>query len=433
MYSCINQLRTGLLDVLQGNINNEICYAVIRYIDQYIEAEFADDCIEDNLSDEYESLNEQYTDTVRILPVMVNTGIHTFSKMETDGSHELLRKRYPSDRDLLTQKIQNYIILEEDFINTKKVVVHRIRETGSVGRRFLNRQKLSCVLFPVTCHHLERYFLVDYQKEKFNITGYTEDVKELKNTYAHMIQKCKEASDIDFVVFPEMLMTEEILEIIKKESNIAAFVCNGTIWNNHKNVCHVTDADGNQIFSYDKKSTFEFGRDGKIYTEGLEYDSKNEKEEYDFIDIEGIGRVSVCICKDIMHTDLLYVHEKMHTDVLIVPAFSPSLDVKSKAQSFSEEHQCIVLFANSCGAFYDKQKSMEQNRKDLKKGEVGFVVLPAKDKSSERTYNLLSYSAGQCMEMCTLDNCVGRRVDIDFKKNMESDGKTTISCRVDLF
>ena len=65
-------------------------------------------------------------------------------------------------------------------------------------------------------------------------------------------------TDIDFLILPEMLMTEHIFNNIKNiiiEKKIKFMFC-GSIWKDNNNICTVL-YEGETVFSYNKNVTFE--------------------------------------------------------------------------------------------------------------------------------------------------------------------------------
>ena len=68
------------------------------------------------------------------------------------------------------------------------------------------------------------------------------------------------------------------------------------------------------------------------------------------MDIEGVGRIGIAICKDLLNEKVKLFHKYMGTDFLIVPAYTDSMDLQSSAQELSKEYNCVVIVANACSA-----------------------------------------------------------------------------------
>lgn len=115
-------------------------------------------------------------------------------------------------------------------------------------------------------------------------------------------------------------------------------------------------------------------------------------KEYIILEINGFARIGVCICKDLADENVLMFHKLMDTDILFVPAFSDSFQLKNDAKTMASKYNCLTVFANSCAA-YCKHWS-EDNGYD-----IGFVMLPAKEETSS-SYYIKNYTAQKCYENC---------------------------------
>ena len=126
----------------------------------------------------------------------------------------------------------------------------------------------------------------------------------------------------------------------------------------------VTDGRGEKIFSYLKKEPFKFSREDTEYRECL---NRSKNGEYSIVEIEGICRIGVTICKDLIGKEVKLFHKCVGTDILIVPAYTKSIS----AEELSQEYNCVVVVANACSA-------LEETKKIISNRIIGFVTLPVK-------------------------------------------------------
>ena len=168
----------------------------------------------------------------------------------------------------------------------------------------------------------------------------------------------------------------------------------------------MTDGNLDEIFSYYKKEPYKHKINGKTYTEHLDL-TKNK--EFDLLEIPGIGRVGVCICKDLINENVKMFHRYFGTNLLIVPAYTSSNDLLSSAKNLAEEFNCIVVVANACSAIGNKQKNC-----------IGFLSLPAK-KDTTRTSLVREYGNKDCAGEC-IRGCCGKLFSILFEKVEQYDG-----------
>lgn len=282
-------------------------------------------------------------------------------------------------------------------------------------RKIRDKQTLSFAVFPLLNTDFSEYFQLNkFRAEKiayFEINGmYKGKDKTLKQRYDKILSQCN-SDDIDFLIFPEMLITENILDNLKKKyknKNLLAFW--GSFWKDMTNRCVVTGPGGQALLSYDKKIGFDL-KDKIVYSEHLM--QKIKKIPYTVLDIESLGRVGVCICRDLTYQEVYNLHACLETNFLIVPAFSESMDIYTGAEELAKKGKCIVILANACSAFYNKHKDKTRN-------ELGFLVAPAKEGNSRSVYKK-TYGNNLCRNKCK-SLCNGILFSVNFVKEMENNG-----------
>lgn len=401
------ELRTFMFDFMEPDVTIEKCFAVVKYIDDLVEVEISDKLLGGRGIIKYSSMNTQYLDRVKIIPKMRNTlyvrGELQFKEIH-DSSHSLLRKRRDCACSKLDRETVNYMIWDKKLIENYPMWLYHVDEKHPISKHFYDREKIVFGIVPFTNKFLKQILDIKYQKRAFYISGMHEDAeKELKMRYKDICDRCR-VEDVDFLIFPEMLMTNNIMGVLqnKEKSHSPQIIINGSIWKDYMNKSILTDGNGKEIFSYCKKEPFTYEEKNIEYREYLD-SSKNR--EYSVLEIEGIGRIGIGICKDLLSEEVKLFHKCIGTNILVIPAYTESMDLQSSAEGLSVEYNCMVVVANACSAFGEKN-SENSNRR------IGFVSVPAKNKT-DRTSVTKQYYKNNCTNECDC-KCVGKVISVDF-------------------
>ena len=399
-----NELKKFVLSFLEDNLTVERVYAIIYYIDELVEIELDDGLIEGNHIIKYSALNEQYQDCVRIIPKRLSTFLSrgdTWYRSTTDSQYSMFRDRREFACSCLDRETNNYSIWDRGLIGKYPFTIYRFDEKSSVARHFCDRDKFNFGVVPFTDKALEQILDIQYRERAFFISKmYDEIEEEFRERYNDICERSSK-NDVDFLVFPEMLLTEDIIfSGEEQEEGASQIIVNGSISRDQVNRTVVTDGNKNEIFTYCKKEPFTMKSKGIKYKEWL---NPTKNKEYSIIEIEEIGRVGIAICKDLLSEDVRLFHKHIGTDILIVPAYTSSSDLLSAAQNMSTDYNCIVVVANACSAV--------EGDGDLDK-ELGFVTLPMKAQD-KRSSKVIPYFRRDCKRICN-EQCVGKRIEIDF-------------------
>lgn len=403
-WKAFKELKDFLLDFFSIGISVEKCYAVVYFIDDIIEITIPDKLLEGNGIVEYVSLNKQYVDQVKIIPKLESTLLTRSEaqfKQNNDAIDELFRKRRECACSKLDIETVHYSIWDQEKIEKYPTVIYHIDEKNPISKHFYNRHKIIFGIVPFTKVELDQILEIKYHHRTFYVDKMYDNAEtELKKRYKDICNRCIN-KDIDFLVFPEMLMTENIIDSIKENdnSNLPQIIVNGSIWKERTNKCIVSDYRGNEIFCYLKKQPFTFEKDGEEYREYLDAD---KNKSFAILEIEQIGRIGIGICKDLISEEIKLFHKYMGTDILIVPAYTKSMDLQASAEELSKEYNCIVVVVNACSAIED----------GTEKRQIGFLTLPAKEKST-RTNVTKKYFQNVCKQECEF-KCIGKIITIDF-------------------
>lgn len=394
--AAFNELKVQVRNFLQPKSNVEKCFAIIENIDELIECKIEDGFVKKKNLVKFESLSDRYKDKVRIIPKKVESfvskGEFIYKKRSKD-SFELFRRKRTCVCSELDKNTVNYQICDENFIDKYPFMIHKVMEYHPIALHFKDRKKIVIAIFPFMNEKTNDLFDISYENKRFNIKKIYESAREkLRKRYISIYEKCID-KDIDFLIFPEMLLYEELLNQMERKNGSPQIIINGSIWKNSSNKSIVTNGDFEEIFSYYKKNPFvQLKKESEKYTEYTECLDTTQNREYDLLEIPEIGRVGVCICKDLIDEEVKRFHKSLNTSLLLVPAYTSSNDLLASARNLSEEFNCVVVVANSCSAISDNKKK------------IGFLTLPAKEKTN-RTCLVKEYEKTNCEETCHMTCC----------------------------
>lgn len=408
-----DELRNYLTSFFTPDVTVEKCFAVVKYIDELVAVEIDDRLLGGKHIIKYSSMNEQYTDNVRIIPKMKGTflkrGDIQFRSIN-NNKYSLFRDRRECACSKLDRETLNYMIWDRQHIeNYPDFNIYRFDEKSSVFKHFHERKQIVFGIVPFTDKPLKDILDVQYDNRAFYIRDMHKSAEsELKERYRNICSRC-EQENIDFLIFPEMLMTEKIISAIQNKEKVSSpqIIINGSIWKEYMNKSIITDGKGTEIFYYCKKEPFKFQKDDVEYKEFLK---EEENREYTILEIENLGRIGVGICKDLINEEVKLFHKYIGTDILMVPAYTESMDIQSSAENMSKDYNCVVVMANACSALGKTKTGNTANR-------VGFITFPAKN-NTDRSYILRRYTRDCCAQECGC-RCVGKKYIIDFFQTRE--------------
>ncbi len=277
---------------------------------------------------------------------------------------------------------------------------------------YLNNEIQIFPTLKTTYIDINEIFDIKYTKEKNFYIEKMFPLKEKMLLERYIVFLNSIDTDIDFLILPEMLMTEHIFNNIKNiiiEKKIKFMFC-GSIWKDNNNICTVL-YEGETVFSYNKKVPFElkYNRNqlqsvikkcsDKQQREVLEdilkthsfennnyviFREKLEKnDDLHIIDINTFGRVSTFICRDIDNDSFINVSKLLLNDFIILPACSPSMDLCNNAVHLAERYHSTTIMCNTCSALCHNKRELTENIK--KEKAIGFIITPSKT-GSERNH-----------------------------------------------
>lgn len=414
------RLREYIIDLMTPEPTIEKCFAVVKFIDELVEVELNGKLMGGNHIIVYKTLNEQYIDKIKILPKNLESLHDRNNKQFRLGNigafYSLLRNRRECACSKLDREMANYMVWDETHIKNYPLQIYHLDEEHPATKHFREKGEIVFGLVPFTSKPLQNIVNLKFRAKTFYIEGmYTDVERELRECYEVICCKSK-TEEIDFLIFPEMMMTEHILSggttlfaSEKKQEVKFQFIINGTIWENFTNRSIVTNENGKEIFSYYKKEPFKL-KNGKI--EYKEYLDQEKNKNYVMMEIEGIGRIGIGICKDLISEEVKMFHKHMGTDILFIPAYTNSEDMLTSAEELSKEYNCIVIVANTCSAF--ERKTLEDGSK-----RISFITIPAKSERARAVVLRQYYSCGH-YENC-VRGCTGVKICMNFLHTQQYD------------
>ncbi len=417
--AAFDELKDFMYDYLNAGITIERCYAVVYYIDDLVKSRVHRGLTERHDIIKYNALNKQYDNKIKIIPKLRDTFVlqgDMHYRKETGSEFSLFRNRGVCACSRLDEYMVNYIIWDEDKIEDYPMNIYHLEEEHPIAKHFFDRDKLVFKIVPLTDMPLDKILDAKCRQKAFYIDKIYPDAEMiLKKRYIDSVVK-SENEDVDFLIYPEMLLTESMYKelSIQRSKKRPQVIVNGSVWKNKTNKSVVTDGNGKKIFEYLKKEPYIHTFEGKEYRELLDHE---KNKEYSVLEIARLGRIGVAICKDLKNEYIKLFHKCIGTDILIVPACTNSMDLKSSAEEMAGEYNCAVLVANTCSA-------RSSNGTDKR---IGFISLPAKQKT-DRTTLTIEYSQNECADHCK-QACSSKLLVLKFKQTEQKDGKLSFSIK----
>jgi len=357
------------------------CYKLILFIDKEC-INLVEPPLPGSISRHY-SLNTLFTHNYVILPrnkLSINSHLNT-------KSVKLRKRRAEEDAATMYGLLKNHIILEK---KEKNPIIHVPYNSKLIIEKIIfNDYTLRIALFPLINKPINDLFVYerDDDSRTFSITCMKDGIESvLIERYLNAMKLCKK-NHIDFAIFPELLSSKRIFDLIidyiesGNPKDFPYITWLGSMWGNDTNICKVIDCYGNLIFEQHKQNPF----DWKGYIEALSLEDQN----MNFIDIGGIGRFATGICKDITDDNQTSLIRKMFTDFYVLPSFTESLDLTRDANALAKEH-ISVFCCNTCSA---------RGRGDS----ISFISVPAKYEAENKAwveYFKCCMSVTECMNEC---------------------------------
>lgn len=307
------------------------------------------------------------------------------------------------DGSNIFSNIDSYVIIRRD----NRLPNVRIKKYGVKVFDDCNNEEKSIKIAILPVCSIEwfkvRYGEAENEKKYFEIEDCIEDKKENNNRYLKMLDTLAE-ENVDIVIFPELAMNKDTEKTIKahlyrktiqNEIFPIKLIFLGSLWNEGKNECVVLSSTGTELVRNRKKNPFTICYKDDNYTEKL----VSREEDYEILDVDGIGRILYLICKDVFEDiDQVIFWNEYSINFEVVSSYSSSISYFcQQLKNFVEKYEGIGILANSC---VPRKKTLD------KVCNVGFLVTPSKNKHSVTEGDFSYYWMDKkCNSECTFANC----------------------------
>lgn len=324
----------------------------------------------------------------------------------------------------IRNQMQNLIILEKrelpQDIEPPRVVNLWIDDANDERMRIIAEKKLKIAVIPFGVDDMLDFpidagalFHVEYRKEHL----------ETGSERAEKMLELAVKGNANIIIFPEYICDQKIRHTIQswledkyekspeKMSSLFLVVAGSGWTEDGNNVSYIYSYSGRLIGKQYKNCRYSnLKHKGQEMIENLEKPGR----ESTIVDVEGIGKVLVGICRDISER----AYTKMmagafRPQFLLVPAWSPSVNIGFKEQFkeiTAQNHKTCSILCNCCAALDNKRK------------QTGIIVTPYKNESViEGKVNMISRKQ-ECVKKCKDTGCIFI-LDMNFNSDAVMEGK----------
>lgn len=200
---------------------------------------------------------------------------------------------------------------------------------------------------------------------EYNLNHFDEHINYIIDTI-----KAMDNNGSKIIIFPELFLFPNAIDVLssrlccEKLRNIK-LIFTGSTWSNRMNCAYILSSSGKLLFSHKKKIAYE----EYIKTEGINYREDIEVDNvFEFLDIEGIGRISYVICKDFLsQQNNCFCEGIMKSNMIFISAFTHKTNLMDTAsQGNATQYGIATVLCNSCSA----AKTNDQDSL------LGFMIFP---------------------------------------------------------
>ncbi|MCI8995039.1 MAG: hypothetical protein HFI31_17280 [Lachnospiraceae bacterium] len=310
----------------------------------------------------------------------------------------------------IRKQLRHLIFFEKNQMPSKvgipKVKKLCVTEKQEVMQKILQGKKWKIAVIPFGEEHMVN-FPVD-QGALFHV-AYQE--KHIENGIGRALNLLDRAIQLkaNVIVFPEYVCSQEIQGAIREHLELIYendpkcldslfLVVAGSGWTgDDNNVCNIFSYDGRLLgrqYKYSRFTDLKF--EGKELIENL----RNPGKETTIVEIDGVGKVLVGICRDISersYTKMLA--DTFHPQLLLTPAWSKSIRNGFQEQYrdiASVNHRTCSILCNCCEAIRDRKELVQ----------IGIAVTPFKDGTVVIGKEHMICRSRDCVKECESRGCV---------------------------
>lgn len=251
--------------------------------------------------------------------------------------------------DLTIRALQENLLVYVEPNNDYKIRLYKLNSPYIIDQLKEKKDCLRIAMIPLTADNDYIDFL---EKENFIYVKTVKHTEKYKIRIINILEKLK-TEKVDIVVFPEMVMTEDILLHIRHylhyNKGYFTLIIAGSIWMNNKNQCAIVSGDGIELLRQLKLNRYHksisIGRDGN--NEGIDISSENRY--INILDINHLGRIATPICADFIAENYFNELEKTGVNFAFIPAYTPQLhQFKTKAERLGYANYGCSFVCNCC-------------------------------------------------------------------------------------
>lgn len=408
-------------------LTSDAHYRLIRQLDAFIN--HSKNTIHNIMKQEYRALNTNYKETgVFIFKKADSFIIDCINQTICDKNGYGLRR--PKEHKNGMYNLDTIKICYREELQGMEVIFKTIPKNNTISNQLINDKKLYVALCPFVANPLQDILKQETSKNTFWFTeaiNYGKTEEYINRYFTNLTNALLSKADI--IVFPEMLLTEEICEQLPariQELKImdTKIIVAGTLSRMGKNTCLVYNNFGKLLLYQTKKHAYKDRKSNlleKIETNHI----------ISILDIEYLGRLLVYICKDIDFGKMNAIGKLLENNIILMPTYSKSLDIETSASTKALEELCITFMSNSCSAF-NYYHSVEEYVNDINryKRAIGAVIFPAKTKDGQRAMHIYNYCQDKQCINCH-KSCSFFMVEMNFNESAFYDNDS-LSCVVDI-
>lgn len=286
----------------------------------------------------------------------------------------------------------NYMIIRSGDASPFEIIMHYWNDTGLL-RKTRDGWELRIALSPV----MDDAILETEERE--TSTGYSVMVKGLADEQAvenRVVRIFDELfpGEYGMIIFPEILGSESILQVIKsrmqEHPECCSFVVLPTICHNGKNILVVLGPGGIECLRQEKTTpAILITKDGKAEREDLVYGN-----QVHLLITQELGLIAFAICAELLDPDYYrLIVDTALVDTIVCSSFSPGVAAFHDTLLKGTAAKLLELYINSCSA-----KAV--SRKGAVAEPLGYIHVP----DAETEYCIQGVQR-ECQDICAEEIC----------------------------
>lgn len=296
-----------------------------------------------------------------------------FKKVLEKNKNRAGRNRMVYNSTDLDSKLKNFHMVKKSTIDNYEPVINRY----NINFEFDDKTKIKILPCKIDfkCD-------LDDKKKIFSILYKSKDSNQQADSIIRIIKKADE-ENYSIVVFPEIFLLPDTINILQKKlcfiklENVKLIFA-GSGWKDRKNTAYILSASGTILCSHKKKIPFSYHIKEKEmdFIEDIEIDNT-----FEFLDIEGMGRVSYLICRDFLTDEnKCFCGSIMESDMIFISAFTSKTKLMvDVSNSLAIDNGIATVLCNSSSAISINSNQNLIDKDFLLDHLLGYINYPIAD------------------------------------------------------